>query len=183
MSDQGVYSISLVADGETQQKLFEVVATLGKEFEGPGFDPHITVVPDITGNYDDLNQKVSLALRTIHYPLKITFKGPIMGKEFYRCVYMLGDIAPEMTELYRVVREPYKMALDFYPHLSLFYGEIDQVKTEKVAQKARFLMTMAKLMPLAFSVSKAVIYDVGPYVEGAARVRQWKRAGEVTFNL
>ena len=181
MKNVEIYSISLKAEGEGQNKLQRVVNVISEEFEGPQFTPHVTVVPDVEGSLEEVMDKVNRGLSGICEPLHLKFSGPIIGDEYYKCVYMLSGITPELEELFRSVRGVFGVKLGLHPHLSLIYGNFKKEKKELIAQRSKELLIQDKLWPLSWVVSRLVIDDVGPYAEGDQRVRQWKYAGEVKF--
>lgn len=167
-------------DGEIFATYKQLIIDLATEFNGPSFDPHITVVPDYLGHIEEIKKRLMMGLTRINHPLTVELEGPITGNQFYQCVYLLGQKTPQLMELFGSIREQFEQPLGFMSHLSLFYGEKSVEERKIIAEKARAIMNKRELKT-QISFSTMTIYQTGTLTESSERVAGWKMVETIAF--
>jgi 2'-5' RNA ligase len=120
------HSIWLMPAAEDETLLQATVDELAARFDAPRFQPHLTLVEDMTRSWEDL----APPLREIAAGLSAfdaTVRGIGTSALYFRSFYALFDSAGPLRELKRRAIE--KIAPDdldgFMPHVSLLYGVAD----------------------------------------------------------
>jgi hypothetical protein len=182
MANNGVYSIWLTAEGETGERLREIVKTMGEAYGAPAFEPHITIVPDFEGELEVIAEKVRQGMEGLETSLELTFEGPEVGQTYYRSVYLLAKMTPVLEAVFGRVRQALGVTnLDLFPHLSLIYGKFEVAKRAEIARLAQKHLLEAGMWPLGFCASKVTLFETAAFAEDDDRVRHWRKALEVEF--
>ncbi len=129
------YHLWLTPNGDSRNRLANLINTLSDQNRGPSFEPHITLLGEIEGEESILSEQViELAKRLT--PFVIHLQQPAFGDGYFRCVYFIVKETPEIRE----VHEEAKLILGktpvspFRPHVSLLYGLFpERVKREVIA--------------------------------------------------
>jgi len=117
------YFLWLTSDGESRDRLAQLIHQLSEQYRGPKFDPHITLLGEIEGEESRLIERVGLLAKKLR-SLSIDLQQPAFEDEYFRCLYFPVKKTPELIDAH----EQAKVILDktsvlpFYPHVSLLYG-------------------------------------------------------------
>ncbi len=129
------YHLWLTPNGDTLNRLANLINTLSDQYRGPRFDPHITLLGEIEGEESLLSEQVRI-LATKLRPFSIDLQQPAFEDEYFRCVYVTVRETLEIREAH----EQAKVIFDktpvspFRPHVSLLYGLFPvRVKREVIA--------------------------------------------------
>jgi hypothetical protein len=90
-----VYSVWAIPPEHICDRLAKLMTTLGSEFSGPHFDPHMTVVGAIELTPDDAVNKLRSACEGVK-PFDVTVDRVAAGTFFYQCVYLLVHPTPQV---------------------------------------------------------------------------------------
>lgn len=93
-----VYSVWGLPSDDVKQRVKDVMNTLRSEFNGPDFDPHVTVVGAIDLTPEDALEKFKSACKGLN-AYTAYGRGVSTGTFFYQCVYLLLDTTPEVLLL------------------------------------------------------------------------------------
>ena len=109
--------------GNLYDRLAEVMKDLRHRYQGPAFDPHVTLLGELEGEEDELCEKVTALARSLP-ELDIRLNAPAYQDDYFHCLYFTVEATPEMMAAHqqaqrtvaRLPRSP------FHPHVSLLYG-------------------------------------------------------------
>jgi len=105
-------------------ELSGIIRTLSETYGGPVFDPHVTLLARIED--DNVMEKARILAREM-LPLTLRVSGIEGEDEYFRAFYLKVEPTPELMDAHSRANELFGMedARAYAPHLSLFYGNID----------------------------------------------------------
>ncbi|MCP4440818.1 MAG: haloacid dehalogenase [Aureispira sp.] len=131
-----MYSLWLIPDNHTFQKLNKLIVDLSTQHNTPKFEPHVTLLSGIIDNADIAIEKtqklaeqfdsISAALTNIEY-LEL----------FYKCLFFRTDDSQGIFEMREAAEELFEhtQVNPFVPHVSFLYGALPIFeKKEIIAQ-------------------------------------------------
>lgn len=168
---RGHHLFLTLPDGALKDALTKTIHTLSAKYDGPIFEPHLTIAAQITAPQPDIE---AFARELAKEPAPfITFQGMKIGDTFFKCCYLAVELSPELAELNRHVRERFAIPNVFDPHISLVYGRYAPEVLQAMAQAAEDSLA-GVLSPTTF-----------PYLElweTEGEVKDWKRAARYVFS-
>ena len=165
-----VYSIWLVPEGEQREFYRKLIEDLAREYKGPIFFPHITVLGNICMEEENLLLKLR-ELAGLHRPFSVALHEVAAGSEFYRCVYIKAKKSRPLLQLYDdACRIFEKKPEDFMPHLSILYGEYDMTLKKKIASGIEIKDTLY--------LDSLCIYETSPNLDP----KDWRLVGKIPFD-
>jgi hypothetical protein len=152
---------------EDRVRLKPVIQGLSEGFDGPVFEPHITMATHLQITACEL----LLILEAQVPPLpNIQVQFPqIRGKnQFFQCLYLESSPPKSLLDLRALICEHIDSPLAIYePHLSLFYGELCKANFVKALNFVPFLL------PTKINFDRLAIYQIkGP-------CSNWTQIGEI----
>lgn len=128
------YSLWLTLPQPLKQQLELVIAKLASTYNGPVFEPHLTLVSEI-----DLNQEVMVEkaqqLSMQLSPLALTLADIAISVTYFQCVVVRVKPTAELLEAYLATTTLFNLKPTlFMPHISLFYGNNSMAEREQIAQ-------------------------------------------------
>ncbi|PNY12828.1 cyclic phosphodiesterase-like protein [Trifolium pratense] len=153
------------------------MTTLGSEFSGPHFEPHMTVVGAIELTPDDALNKLRSASEGVK-PFDVTVDRVAAGTFFYQCVYLLVHPTPQIVETngHCCSHFGYKNSTPYMPHLSLLYGDLTDEEKQKAQERANVLDD--SLSGLSFQISKLALYKTDTEDK---TLKSWEKIAECTL--
>lgn len=118
-----MYAIWLIPQADIQAELEQLITKLSKEYNGPCFAPHITLLTGLSGGKQELIDKTSeLALKINEF--KVTSCRLEAGDSYYRSLYLKIVEAGSLIVSYQCAKSLFNQqeSDEFMPHLSLLYG-------------------------------------------------------------
>lgn len=95
---EDVYSVWALPPPEVRDRIKALMSKLRSEFDGPEFDPHITVVGATPLTRESAIQKLRSASESLsRYTARVA--AVARGGFFYECVYLLIEPTPQVTIL------------------------------------------------------------------------------------
>ena len=141
------YSLWLMPQGNAKDQLKDTIQSLGSDFDGPFFEPHVTLVSGFLGEEKKLFNKAKKISKKIS-PFIIVFDGIACLNEFFRSLYLKVKFNKSfISSRNTACNELGFIEHDYIPHLSLIYGNYT------FTQKERMISRMGSL-PSSFSVEK-----------------------------
>ncbi|WP_421521783.1 haloacid dehalogenase [Ochrobactrum quorumnocens] len=137
MSD---YSIWLRPAQDDLKFLEEIVRDLSQRFNSTVFEPHATLVPDMSYSVEELLPKV-ISLAIGRRPLELLIEDVTGSEAYFRSFYARLEKAPPLMRLKQDSLEISSEASlqSFMPHVSLAYGVDDstlkQTEMQRLANK------------------------------------------------
>ena len=114
------YSIWLMPEGNTKNKLTTLIEKLRLEYGGPNFEPHVTLIGGFVKEEKVLLEKTEqLASRLSQFTVSI--KGASFHDEFFRSFFLNVEQTPEFLKARRIACDIFDFEeTDYIPHMSLF---------------------------------------------------------------
>jgi len=126
------FSISLMPSGGVNEKLKELISKLSKTYNGPDFEPHVTLLGNIAETRERVIEK-SVKLASIMKPFEITLKKVDYLDEYFKCLFIRTEESKELMNYNLQAREIFnKKGPKFMPHLSILYGNYFPKVKEKI---------------------------------------------------
>lgn len=172
MPDETRYALWLKPVGETYDSLFALITKLAKSHGAPVFEPHLTLLGGIKAEDKDELLRLTHLLATRVEPFEVCFKETRYMDEYYRCLFLRAEPTDGLIraniEAKLVMAELIEQQ-EFYPHLSLLYGEFFPMVKEAI------IADIGNSMEICFTADKVQLVRVtgGP--------SEWKPLGEFKF--
>ena len=127
------YFLWLEPTGKTRELLASTIAHLSQEYDGPLFDPHVTLLGDITGQEGKLLHTTE-KLAHILAPFDLTLTIPAFQDQSFQCVFMRVKETSTLLEAHTLARKVFHKAdaPPYMPHLSLLYGSYTKSAKEQI---------------------------------------------------
>jgi 2'-5' RNA ligase len=162
------YSIWLIPPEPLYSQLKEVISELSNTYDSPLFEPHLTLVGNISKELNEIESYLeNLALRIGKIELKI---GTVsFSTTYFQSVLVRVDSAAELMQLNLDIKELFDLENNvFMPHMSLLYGNHSMAIREKVALEV-------KIAPQSFVVDKFVV------TPATSDPKEWRHVAEIQF--
>jgi hypothetical protein len=123
-----------------------LVGELADRFNGPKFQPHVTIYHgeyDVSDPVDALLEKISN-----RRPIELLTKSLNFGQSFTQSCFIEFENSKELLEIRELVIDTIKSAADpaDFPHLSLFYGSLSSTQRVEISR--------------SISIPKSIKFDV-----------------------
>lgn len=120
------FSIWLLPPPDTRLKLIKLMKNLGKEYSGPVFEPHITLLGDINGPFQTIYSKTRTYASTIT-KMRIKLSKLDYGNEYFKCIFIVISNSLEISTAHSKCVKMFDLnpRKHFNPHLSILYGHYD----------------------------------------------------------
>eukprot|EP00741_Cyanophora_paradoxa_P003281 tig00000691_g3189.t1 len=148
--------------GEVQDRLRELMGEMRDAHGGPTFAPHITWLGSIETSQKMNEYDIAEKLKTICQripPQEIKLTAVKRQGEFFRCVLAEVDPTEPLVNAYKGIWKSFYGSLpapEFYPHLSLLYGELSDEEKEGIVQR---YASDARVVDVSFTVTTAEMWD------------------------
>ncbi|KMT03863.1 hypothetical protein BVRB_8g188340 [Beta vulgaris subsp. vulgaris] len=152
-----VYSVWGLPPDDVKQRVKNVMNTLRLEFNGPEFDPHVTVVGAIDLTPQDAVDKFKSACHGLK-AYAAQGRGVSTGTFFYQCVFLLLDSTPEVvkTSDHCSAHFGYNRSTPYMPHMSLLYADLTDEEKKRAQERANALDD--SLGNLCFTINRLALY-------------------------
>lgn len=166
------YALWLVPGGDTYDKLESLIKRLAKSHKAPVFEPHLTLLGGITFDDEEGLLRLTHLLASRVEPFEIRLAETRYMDEYYRCLFLKAEPTDGLIRANieaKLVMAELIEAQEFYPHLSLLYGEFFPMVKEAI------IKDIGNRMDIAFEADKVKLVRVsgGP--------GEWKALGEIRF--
>jgi len=172
MPEDNKYALWLVPGGGTYERLATLINRLAKSHKTPVFEPHITLLGGITSDDEDELLRLTHLLASRVEPFEASLSEVRYMDEYFRCLFLKAEPTDGLIRANieaRLVMGELVTPREFYPHLSLLYGEFFPVVKEAI------IKDMGGSMEVAYLAEKVKLVRVtgGP--------ADWKALGEFRF--
>ncbi len=151
-------------------ELARVIAKLSAEFSAPLFEPHVTLLGELTGTEPELAAKTAqLARRQRPFSVQLGAVGFL--DEYYRCLFIRLEETPPLLEANERAREIFGRQADarYMPHLSLLYAQL------KPEIKASIIARIGDRFAYSFAVESLYLFST------RGEPKEWYRIGEFSL--
>ena len=117
------FHLWLVPAGAVYDRLAGVIAGLSARYQGPAFDPHLTLLGRLEGEEGAMVDRTHQLARALQ-PFEVRLKAPACAPAYFRCLFLPAEPSPPLLEAHRQATQIFNAqpADAFDPHVSLVYG-------------------------------------------------------------
>jgi 2'-5' RNA ligase len=127
------YHLWLTPSGKAYDILMKTIAELSRAYQGPLFEPHVTLLDSLPGTEVEISARSS-QLGTSLQPFDIQLTEPGYGDQYFQCVFLKAQETPAIMNAHELARRLFvKDPSPFMPHLSLLYGHYSIELQNKIA--------------------------------------------------
>ena len=150
------FHLWLVPTGTVYDRLANVIADLSARYDGPRFDPHLTLLGRLEGEQESLvalTKQLAGALQ----PFEVQLKEPGYEPNYFRCLFLLAESSPPILDAHRQATRMFDVQSTsaFDPHVSLLYGLFPE------SLKQEIITTLPPDLPGNFPVSRLQLIQAG----------------------
>lgn len=144
-----IYHLWLAPAGEAYDRLAGVIADLSARYQGPQFDPHLTLLGRLGGEEESLIALTKQLARVLH-PFEVRLGAPSYESLYFRCLYLPAEPSLPLLEAHQRARQVFdaQPTSAFDPHVSLLYGVFPE------SLKQEIIKTLPPDLQGSFSVSR-----------------------------
>ncbi len=128
-------SVWLVPAREDEEELTTTVNNLAKEHNSPIFNPHLTLMGDVSTTLEDLQSAIDGVLGN-QPPFRIKTQGLDQSEAFFKTVFIKFELNDTLKNLFQALSQrTNKQSIDnFKPHISLMYKLMPEEEKKKIVQ-------------------------------------------------
>ncbi len=162
MTQDNRYSLWLRPSQYQIDELTKIISTLAHRYRTTPFPPHITLLPSITLNPENIKQVCNKIIEQ-HYSLEITLTDIGFSEHYYRNLYILAHLDEKLSGLYQQSKKLFNIEVNetYMPHVSLIYGELSRTQQQSLQKE------------LANSYPKKIICDRIDIYDSTEKESQW----------
>lgn len=158
-----LFSVWLVPQKDDEEELTNTVNNLATEHSSPIFNPHLTLIGDVSVSYENLKSAVDeTALNQSEFTVKSA--GLNQSEAFFKTVFIEFEINETLKNLFQTLSQKTdKRSIDtFKPHISLMYKLMPEEEKRKIIQSLSVKngYTMGSLYIVAPKVGDSDFMDV-----------------------
>ena len=118
-----MFHLWLVPTGAVYDRLAGVIADLSVRYDGPAFDPHLTLLGRLEGEEASLVDRTHQLARALQ-PFEVRLKEPGYEEQYFRCLFLPAEPSSPFLEAHRQTTQIFdaQPTSAFDPHVSLLYG-------------------------------------------------------------
>ena len=166
------YSIWILPPEPVFDRLTQIIAQISKQYSTPYFDPHVTLLGDLTLREEEMvatTQQLTNFLKP--FTLTLTTAGYL--NEYFKSLFITVEETEELMEAHQKARTLFNRAQDpkFFPHLSLMYGNFSPEIKEKI------LSEIGKDFQITFEVNDMYLTLCSSNIA----LKDWRKLVQFTF--
>jgi len=152
-----VYSVWAVPPDDVAARLKKLMDSLGSEFGGPKFEPHITVVGAVSLTPEDAVEKFRSACegrKAYTATVDRVATGTFSSQGVFLVIHPTTEVVE--TSAHCCGHFGYKKSTPYMPHLSLLYADLTEDEKKKAQERASILDE--SINSLSFQVNRLALY-------------------------
>lgn len=163
------YSIWIISPKPVYTHLKDIIDQLSKKYNGPVFEPHMTLLGNIESDLPEIEKKVKELASSITN-LKLSL-GPVsFSTTYFQSVFVRVNSIAQLMQLNLEAKRLFCRENDvFMPHMSLLYGNHDMAIREEAASKI-------KLSQQSFIVNEFII------TPATSNPSEWEHSATISFD-
>ena len=118
------YSVWIELPFEGKRDIMPLIKRLHDKYDGPIFEPHITLVARHEQKLDQFVSNLKKVAEN-NNPFQVELGEIDYGNTYFQAVFQRVRTSTELLNLRQNVQDVYDFESFFVPHVSLFYGNID----------------------------------------------------------
>ncbi len=133
---QKEFSILLIPKGKTYNELSSLIIRLSNKYNTPMFEPHVTLIGGFDISKKEAISKTNKIAENLK-PYSIRINNPIYLHEYYKSLFLKTEKTKEVLKAHLLARKIFndKRDYEYFPHLSLMYGNSsDQIKEKIISE-------------------------------------------------
>lgn len=148
---ENLYALLVIPPEDIKKSLEEIIFNLSRRYDGPIFEPHMTLLGGIGTNEKTIIQKAQELAKGIK-PFKIILSEVSFGTTYFQNVFVRVKSTAKLMEANLKAKEIFNIGESlFMPHISLLYGKQGMNLREKAASEIKLPDN------LSFTAEKIVI--------------------------
>src|SRR6185295_10229891 len=130
-------SVWIVPTGDAFDRIEKIIHRIHPRGGGPRFKPHLTLLSGSETTQADAELKLRHLAAKLR-PFEIRLGRIEWRHEYFRCLYLAAELTPELAAAQRAAYDAFEMnpPPPFEPHVSLLYGNLDEVLQRELAAEA-----------------------------------------------
>ncbi|XP_074272399.1 cyclic phosphodiesterase-like [Silene latifolia] len=170
-SEKQVFSVWGLPTEEVRERVKKVMKTLAAEFNGPEFEPHVTIVRAIKLTQEDAINKFNSACTDLKKAYVVHSKGVSTGT----CVYLLLDTNPQVVAPsdHCCRHFGYERRSPYMPHMGLLYADLTEDEKKKAQERANAVDD--SIGNLSFLIKRLALYKTDPEDKS---LKSWEKIAE-----
>jgi 2'-5' RNA ligase len=166
------FSLWLMPSGEVYKRLYSLILQLGRKYNTPIFEPHVTLIGEVQGDEETLILK-TIKLASLIKSYKIELNTVEFLDDYFRCLFLRVRETDEVMKANKEARKIFRREIEsrYIPHLSLIYGHLShQIKEDLITE-------IDKEIPTRFEVNSIHLFSIN------GEVKDWYRVKEFPLNF
>lgn len=164
----------LVPEPTIRADLQQVIDDLAAAHAGPAFVPHMTVALSAQSAPDKVRQALQQGAATIA-PLELEPLELLFSAAFTKSCFVQFELNDELMQLANACQQhdTSSAAYSFNPHLSLFYGALDEPQRHDILQRV--------VLPATIHFSELWAIQISNKTTSAQDVHDWQVVGQTVL--
>lgn len=165
-----LFSIWIVPSSDIKKQLSEIVGDLSVKYQAPNFEPHMTLLGDVSLDKETMLQKSHLLVSQLK-PFSASLGEISFSTTYFQSVFVHIKSNAALMNANLKAKEVFQVPNTiFMPHMSLLYGDHPMEEREKIASQITILGN------LSFNVEKIIV------VPSTKDPSEWKYLAEIPLN-
>ncbi|MGE5241783.1 MAG: 2'-5' RNA ligase family protein [Bacteroidota bacterium] len=158
------HTLWLLLPREAHERYQALIAKLSARCNTLAFEPHVTLLNGLAGDRDDLRRRTR-ALAEALAPFEARLLEVAWRDEYYRCLFVEVVRSRALLDAHALAGKIFdkRVETDFYPHLSLVYGDLDE------NQKGNIANDVGRHIDERLTIGELALYDTGGATPAAWR--------------
>lgn len=152
------YSIWMIPRNSAYSTLSSIISKISNDYKTPDFKPHITLIGELKGDEKDLISKTE-ELASQMSPFTILPLRVNLHNQYFRSLYLKIRETKELTQANQKAQEIFGKTENFFPHLSLMYGDIPTIKKLDIISNLEKISIEIPVKSLHLYSTKGTIKD------------------------
>lgn len=154
------YSLWLMPGQELSDRLTRIISQLSRQYTGPPFSPHVTLLGQVQGREEDVKKKTEEIAKTLR-PYEIRLNGFDYFDEFFMALFIKADETQAVMEAHALAGKffPKENERSYMPHLSLFYGNLP------VETKKSIIADLGEALAVSFKIRRIHLFSTSGEAE------------------
>ena len=164
------YSLWLMPTGEVYEQFSGLITTLAEEYQGPVFEPHVTLLGGVRQAEDEILRRAA-QLVVGQPPFAISLRSVDYHDVYFRALFVRAEQSDPLQALYTRAKALLAMPdlPEYLPHLSLLYGHVPPSVKEHIIQ------AIGRDHTTAFPVNSVHVFNTN------GEAQTWSRVKELPF--
>lgn len=164
------HHLFLEPSGALKERLDSSIEALAKEYGGPVFNSHVTLLARITGLPAEEIAERTRTLASTLKPFTIELGEFGMEDTYFRALYLKVVQNDDLQEAHRSANEVFSMADEgeYVPHLSLLYGNYPRAQKEETARQ------LSAPHGARFVVDRIALYETEGEATGWVKLQEFE---------